>query len=57
MTLKLAIQYLTKKYDLAQQNEYIKKPLAWALYQTWKYVDSKEKARSCRTDKEDRYGR
>lgn len=54
MTLKSVIQYLTKRYDTAQQNKVIKKPLAWALYQTWKYVDSKEKARSCETDKEER---
>ncbi len=34
-----AIKHLHEQYDKALKIEYIKNPLAWALYQTWKYVD------------------
>lgn len=34
-----AIKYLHKQYDKALKMDYIKNSLAWALYQTWRYVD------------------
>lgn len=43
MTIENAIKYLYKQYEEAKAMEYIKKPLAWALYQTWRYVDKEEK--------------
>ena len=45
MTLKKAITQLKIYYDLALKSEYIKKPLAWAFYQTWKVVDRMEEER------------
>lgn len=40
MTLEKAVKLLEEKYKQAQKMEYVQKPLAWALYQTWKEVDS-----------------
>ena len=42
MKIENAIKYLYKQYEKAKAMEYIKKPLAWALYQTWRYVDKEE---------------
>lgn len=41
-----AIKYLHEQYDKALKIEYIKNPLAWALFQTWKYVDKGNGERS-----------
>lgn len=41
-----ALQTVKKNYREAKSKEYISKPLAWALYQTWKYVDKHEKPRT-----------
>ena len=35
-----AIQILRDLFEYACQQEWIRKPLAWALYQTWKVVDN-----------------
>ena len=40
MTLGKAAKLLEEKYEQAQKMEYVQKPLAWALFQTWKEVDS-----------------
>lgn len=40
MTLEKAVKLLEEKYEQAQKMEYVQKPLAWALFQTWKEVDS-----------------
>jgi hypothetical protein len=40
MTLEKAVKLLEDKYEQAQKMEYVQKPLAWALYQVWKDVDS-----------------
>lgn len=42
MRIETAIKYLYKQYEKAKVMEYIKKPLAWALYQTWRYVDKED---------------
>ena len=40
MNLEKAIKLLESEYERAKNMEYVKKPLAWALFQTWKAVDS-----------------
>lgn len=40
MTLEKAVELLEAKYEQAKKIEYVQKPLAWALYQVWKEVDS-----------------
>ena len=32
-------------YDFAVKLKFIKKPISYALYQTWKYFDEKERER------------
>ena len=39
MTIDKAIEMLRSEYERAKKMEYVKKPLAWALYQVWKKVD------------------
>lgn len=39
MTLEQAIELLRKEYERAKNMEYVKKPLAWALFQVWKKAD------------------
>jgi hypothetical protein len=41
--LDKAIKYLREQYERAKRIEAIRKPLAWALYQTWRYVDEQQK--------------
>lgn len=43
MTLEKSIQLLRSEYERGLRSPYVKKPLAWALYQVWKNVDSEEK--------------
>lgn len=43
MTFEKAIKILITKLGEARRNKTIQKPLAWALYQTWKIVDEKER--------------
>lgn len=33
---------LIREYDTAKDNEYVKKPVSYALYQTWKKWDQQE---------------
>lgn len=40
MTLEQAIEFLKDEYERGKKMAYVKKPLAWALYQVWKKVDS-----------------
>lgn len=40
MTLEQAIELLRKEYERAENMEYVKKPLAWALHQVWKKADA-----------------
>lgn len=42
MTLEKAVKLLEEKYEQARKMEHVQKPLAWALFQTWKEVDSKK---------------
>lgn len=45
MSTKLAIKKFLEFYNEAVTKEYIVKPVSWALYQTWKWADSKERMR------------
>lgn len=40
---------LEKLIEQAQEDKQIKKPISWALYQTWKWADANEEEK--RTDK------
>lgn len=40
MTFEKAVKLLEEKYEQAQKTEYVQYPLAWALFQVWKEVDS-----------------
>ena len=42
MTLEKAVKLLEAKYEQAKKMEYVQKPLAWALHQVWKEVDSEK---------------
>lgn len=43
MSFEKAIKILITKLGEARRDKTIRKPLAWALYQTWRIVDEKEK--------------
>jgi hypothetical protein len=45
MRLSTAMKHLESKYLQALRNPKIKKPVSWALYQTWKWADTYEKER------------
>lgn len=34
-----AVELLRKNFEKAKVTPYVQRPLAWALYQTWKTVD------------------
>ena len=40
-----AIKMLQDEYVKAQASAFVRKPMAYALYQVWKYFDIKEKSR------------
>lgn len=42
ITLEQAIRMLETEYERAKNLSYVRKPLAWALYQVWKKIDAKE---------------
>lgn len=42
MTLKKAIKLLETEYERAKKMEYVRNPLAWALFQVWKKADSEK---------------
>lgn len=39
MEIEKAIVVLKEKYEEAMEKEYIRDPVAWALYQTWKEAE------------------
>lgn len=45
MTLGKAIDIFVIKYKVALGNPIIRKPISWALYQTWIEVEKMEKER------------
>lgn len=48
MTLEKTIELLKFEYNWAKQQEHIKNPLAYALYQVWKIANKKEVKRNDR---------
>lgn len=58
MTFEKALKILITKLGEARHNKMIRKPMAWAFYETWKVVNEKEKeqASTARTDNADRMG-
>lgn len=43
MKIETAIKNLEEKYETARKLEYVRDPVAWALYQVWKMADNKGK--------------
>lgn len=43
MTIEKAIELLKDEYEMSKQLEFIKNPLAYALYQVWKKADTEER--------------
>ena len=43
MTLEKAIKLLEEQYERAKKLKYVENPLAWALYQVWRTVDTDKK--------------
>ena len=41
MTLEDAIEILKEQYEKAKQLEFVRNPLAYALYHTWRICDKK----------------
>lgn len=39
--LRKAVKVLDKNYEYAINNSYVRDPIAWALYQTWKHFDER----------------
>lgn len=46
MTLEKAIKLIEAEYERAMKLEYIKNPLAYALYQVWKMADREKRGGS-----------
>ena len=47
MSLQQAIELLKKEYDRAVKLEFVRDPLAYALFQTWKKADREGVHRKC----------
>lgn len=45
MKLNKALKMLKEEYVKAQASVYVRKPMAYALYQVWRYFDGTEKSR------------
>ena len=45
MTINKVISKFYEYYAKALSSDYVIKPISWALYQTWKWADSKEKSK------------
>lgn len=39
--LRNTVKMLCKEYEKAKQTSYVRDPLAYALYQTWRHVDGR----------------
>lgn len=45
ITPSKAIDKLMENYNTALSNRFIRKPMAWAIFQTWKWADENERER------------
>jgi len=48
--IKAAIKMVKDNYELADKNVYVKKPLSYALYKTWRHFNEIEKPRKVKID-------
>lgn len=51
MQIERVIKKFLEFHDKAKKNDYIIKPVSWALYQTWKWSDEKEKPRKDKNER------
>ena len=51
--LEKIVERLICNHVKALNRPYVQKPWAWALYETWKYVDAHEKPREVKDDDTD----
>lgn len=45
MKFETVVKRLTREYNKVKDKQHIRKPIAYALYQTWKFVNIYEKER------------
>jgi len=50
MTFNKALEMLTKEYEKALEKEWVYNPVAYALYQTWKEADARDRKGEQRCD-------
>lgn len=50
ITPSKAIDKLMENYAYALKWDYVRKPMSWALYQTWKWADENERERRGKYD-------
>lgn len=47
MKIETALKRVREKYDKAKTLEFVKNPVAWALYQVWKETDQLHQVDEC----------
>ena len=52
MRFDTAIKYLRRKYEEGKSLQWVERPLAWALYQTWRYVEKSDQRKAVKANKE-----
>lgn len=53
MKVETIIQYFIASYEVAKETDYVRKPMSFALYRTWKWCDEIEKERELNEQKKD----
>jgi hypothetical protein len=48
--IKAAIKMVRDNFKRADKNVYVKKPISYALYKTWRYFDGIEEPRKAKID-------
>lgn len=51
-TLTKAVYELMRQHKKALSLKYVKKPISWALYHTWRILDNEEKERETKDGEE-----
>ena len=51
MKFETVLQHLIASFERAKDTEFVYKPMSYALYQTWRWCDKKEKPRQLKTTK------
>lgn len=51
MIIETAIKRVYSNYERAKKRKDIQKPIAWALYQTWKWANEYEKPKGAKDRK------